>query len=176
MALWRHIYPDTSCSSGILVSGYMTIWCKRGLRLGDVLTCTGLCVCVCVRASIECATGAYSAHQDVITQSIPGEQAQVRGPAAHAADNAARRRWRQLQQWRHVSTSTSSSARVSWTHHGTSYCDGPSWRGHGWPVSITRQHVPCWRARVSTIRVDEQCLHFYRRCYYYYYYYYIPLG
>jgi len=24
-----------------------------------------------------------------------------------------------------------------------------------WPVSITRQHGPCWRARVSTSRVDQ---------------------
>ena len=36
----------------------------------------------------------------------------------------------------------------------------PSWRPEwtarvdGWPVSITRQHGPCWRARVSTSRVD----------------------
>ena len=36
----------------------------------------------------------------------------------------------------------------------------PSWRPEltarvdGWPVSITRQHWPCWRARVSTSRVD----------------------
>ena len=35
----------------------------------------------------------------------------------------------------------------------------PSWRLEltarvdGWPVSITRQHGPCWRARVSTSRV-----------------------
>ena len=27
----------------------------------------------------------------------------------------------------------------------------------GWPVSITRQHGPCWRARVSTSRVDGPC-------------------
>jgi len=27
-------------------------------------------------------------------------------------------------------------------------------RVDGWPVSITRQHGPCWRARVSTSRVD----------------------
>ena len=36
----------------------------------------------------------------------------------------------------------------------------PSWRPEltaqvdGWPVSITRQHGPCWRARISTSRVD----------------------
>ena len=36
----------------------------------------------------------------------------------------------------------------------------PSWRPEltarvdGWPVSITRQHGPCWRARVSTSRVE----------------------
>jgi len=29
-----------------------------------------------------------------------------------------------------------------------------STRVDGWPVSITRQHGPCWRARVSTSRVD----------------------
>ena len=39
----------------------------------------------------------------------------------------------------------------------------PSWgpeltaRVDGWPVSITRQHGPCWRARVSTSRVDGPC-------------------
>jgi len=27
-------------------------------------------------------------------------------------------------------------------------------RVDGWPVSITRQHEPCWRVRVSTSRVD----------------------
>jgi len=27
-------------------------------------------------------------------------------------------------------------------------------RVDGWPVPITRQHGPCWRARVSTSRVD----------------------
>ena len=27
-------------------------------------------------------------------------------------------------------------------------------RVDGWPVSITRQHGPCWRARVSTSQVD----------------------
>ena len=27
-------------------------------------------------------------------------------------------------------------------------------RVYGWPVSITRKHGPCWRARVSTSRVD----------------------
>ena len=37
----------------------------------------------------------------------------------------------------------------------------PSWRPEltarvdGWPVSISRQHGPCWRARVSTSRVDS---------------------
>jgi len=30
-------------------------------------------------------------------------------------------------------------------------------RVDGWPVSITRQHGPSWRARVSTIRVDGPC-------------------
>ena len=36
----------------------------------------------------------------------------------------------------------------------------PNWRPEltarvgGWPVSITRQYGPCWRARVSTSRVD----------------------
>jgi len=36
----------------------------------------------------------------------------------------------------------------------------PSWRPEltarvdGWPVFITREHGPCWRARVSTSRVD----------------------
>jgi len=30
-------------------------------------------------------------------------------------------------------------------------------RVDGWPVSITRQHGPCWRARVSTSRVDGPC-------------------
>ena len=36
----------------------------------------------------------------------------------------------------------------------------PSWRPEltarvdGWPVSVTRQHGPCWRARVFTSRVD----------------------
>jgi len=40
----------------------------------------------------------------------------------------------------------------------------PSWRPEltarvdGWPVSITRQHGPCWRARVSTSRVDSSQL------------------
>ena len=39
----------------------------------------------------------------------------------------------------------------------------PSWRPEltarvdGWPVSITRQHGPCWRARVSTILVNRPC-------------------
>jgi len=28
-------------------------------------------------------------------------------------------------------------------------------RVDGWPVSITREHGPCWRARVSTSRVDS---------------------
>ena len=38
----------------------------------------------------------------------------------------------------------------------------PSWRPEltaridGWPVSITRQHGPCWWSRVSTSRVDGQ--------------------
>jgi len=27
----------------------------------------------------------------------------------------------------------------------------------GWPVSITRQHGPCWQARISTSRVDGPC-------------------
>ena len=42
----------------------------------------------------------------------------------------------------------------------------PSWRPEltarvdGWPVSITRQHGPCWRARVSTSRVDQPCWRF----------------
>jgi len=30
-------------------------------------------------------------------------------------------------------------------------------RVDGWPVSITRQHGPCWWVRVSTSRVDGQC-------------------
>ena len=30
-------------------------------------------------------------------------------------------------------------------------------RVDGWPVSITRQHGPCWRVRVSTSRVDGPC-------------------
>jgi len=39
----------------------------------------------------------------------------------------------------------------------------PSWRPEltarvdGWLVSITCQHGPCWRARVSTSRVDGPC-------------------
>ena len=42
----------------------------------------------------------------------------------------------------------------------------PSWRPEltarvdGWPVSITRQHGPCWRARVSTSQVDGPCWRF----------------
>ena len=32
-------------------------------------------------------------------------------------------------------------------------------RVDGWPVSITRQHGPCWRARVSTSRVDGPSRH-----------------
>ena len=52
----------------------------------------------------------------------------------------------------------------------------PSWRPEltarvdGWPVSITRQHGPCWRARVSTSRVEgyemtiELRAHLPRRC------------
>ena len=48
----------------------------------------------------------------------------------------------------------------------------PSWRPEltarvdGWPVSITRQHRPCWRARVSTSRVDGPSTH---RCPWYAY-------
>ena len=38
-------------------------------------------------------------------------------------------------------------------------------RVDGWPVSITRQHGPCWRARISTSRVDSgsgnRALHLY---------------
>jgi len=30
-------------------------------------------------------------------------------------------------------------------------------RVDGWPVSITRQHGPCWRAGVSTSLVDGPC-------------------
>ena len=37
----------------------------------------------------------------------------------------------------------------------TAWVNGP--RVDGWPVSITRQQGPCWRARVSTSRVDWQC-------------------
>jgi len=34
-------------------------------------------------------------------------------------------------------------------------------RVDGWPVSITRQHGPCWRARVSTSRVDGYFIYLY---------------
>jgi len=47
-----------------------------------------------------------------------------------------------------------------WLKPGFHY---PSWRPEltapvdGWPVSITRQHRPCWRARVSITRQHRPC-------------------
>ena len=42
-----YTYPDTSCSSGIHVSGRHVSWCKRGITTNTVST-VHVCVCVCV--------------------------------------------------------------------------------------------------------------------------------
>ena len=58
---------------------------------------------------------------------------------------------------RHTHTQTDMDERLKPGFHY------PSWRPEltaqvdGWPVSITCQHGPCWRARISTSRVDGLC-------------------
>jgi len=43
-----HLYPDTSCSSGILVAAATCIWCKRGLTFVERLLSTTVCLCAAV--------------------------------------------------------------------------------------------------------------------------------
>ena len=70
------------------------------------------------------------------------------GLVVSASDSWSRHRWfLQIKQ----------TTVKQWLKPGFHY---PSWRPEltarvdGWPVSITRQYGPCWRARISTSRVD----------------------